>query len=130
MKGLTVISPMILLILNASGLAVDHYYYEDGLQIQLTPATEYLVALQDDDQYTTWIDIIGSKGYLDGTFEPFPMADHFMLLRLTGGWPPTGAADDLRLSNGIASVNNVYADPHGGGIFTRPTSCIFISKQR
>lgn len=116
-------------LLTAAGVfAADHYYYEDGQRIDVTPVDEYIVVLTEPN-FTTWDALLASKPYLDENFEPFPVADGFMLLGVNTGYSSTAASADLRQTEGMIFANNVYEYPDGGGgTFTQPT--IFISTLR
>jgi hypothetical protein len=107
------------LLLVPAVFAADQYYYEDGQRIDVTPVQEYVV-VKAAPNFNTWSALQSGKAYLDENFEPFPLADGFMLLGINTGYSSTAASADLRQTEGMLSANNVYEHPGGGGSTSIP----------
>jgi hypothetical protein len=63
-------------------LAADYFYYEYSTAISLTTADDYIVVKQDNESFTTWMELFESNPAVNVSVPPFPVADGFSLLAL------------------------------------------------
>lgn len=105
-------------------LAADNFYYEYSTPISLTTADDYVVVKQDNESFTTWMEVFESNPAVNVTVPPFPVADGFSLLALNSGYDAAEAAATLRQTPGVLFSNNIYRDADSGRFY--PTDLLYL----